>query len=57
MSDYVFVIQSAFSRGDGEEGWDYQSAMDLINSLQSASVGRLYADPEGNVVYESRTAR
>jgi len=61
---YTFLtVESAFHRTfDGEgnptnEGYDYQTAMELLNRIADTGEGRLYIDSSGNVIYESRYHR
>ena len=54
---YTIVKTDAFSRGEGEEGYDYQAAKDGLEKVAKTALGRLYVDEEGNVVYESRLVR
>jgi hypothetical protein len=53
---YTIYKQSAFSKGENEEGWDYQSAMDLLVAVLAVASGRLYMG-EGSIIYESRHNR
>jgi len=54
---YTIETTSAFDKGENEEGYDYQAAEDLLKDIQKRSVGRIYVDDTGNIIYESRFAR
>ena len=54
---YTFYIQSAFSKGENEEGWSYQTAEEIINQVLKTSSGRAYISEEGYFIYESSNAR
>lgn len=61
---YTFLtVASAFHKTydeDGNaitEGFDYQSANELLKRIADTGEGRLYIDENGNVVYESRFHR
>jgi hypothetical protein len=61
---YTFLtVASAFHRTfdeDGNptnEGYDYQSAIELLNRIADTGEGRLYIDESGNLTYESRYHR
>lgn len=52
------TITTPFNRGESyPEGYDCQTAADLIKKVVDTSLGRLYIDGEGKVVYESRYHR
>ncbi|MDD5220682.1 MAG: hypothetical protein PHV11_08955 [Candidatus Bipolaricaulis sp.] len=56
---YTFVTEaSAFHTDETHpEGFDYQSASDLLKRISDTGEGRAYIDHEGNFVYESRFHR
>jgi hypothetical protein len=54
---YTIDTYDAFSKGEGEEGYDYQAAKDALEKVVKTALGRLYVDEEGNIVYESRLVR
>jgi len=56
---YTWInVASAFHKdGTHPEGFDYQSAQELINRIMDTSLGRLYINELGDVVYESRFHR
>jgi hypothetical protein len=54
---YDIYIQPAFMPPGATEGWDYQSADELIKKVTEASAGRCYIDEEGILVYESMNVR
>jgi len=56
---YTWVtVASAFHKSDTTpEGFDYQSAEELLKRIADTGEGRLYIDESGNVVYESRFHR
>ena len=54
---YTWYIQDAFLPGGATEGWDYQSAADLLKKVTETTMGRCYIDEEGNLIYESKIVR
>ena len=61
---YTFItVASAFHKTYDEDGkaltngFDYQSANELINRIMDTAESRLYMDGEGNLTYESRYHR
>lgn len=54
---YTIIVTDAFSKGEDEEGYDYQAAKDALEKVVKTALGRLYVDEEGNIVYESRLVR
>ena len=61
---YTFTaVTSAFHKTYSEDGvaltngFDYQSAQELLKRIADTGEGRLYMDGSGNLVYESRYHR
>lgn len=55
---YTFYDTVAFPSGEGhEEGYDYQTADELLRRVQNTAIGRVYIDERGYLVYESRFTR
>lgn len=60
---YTFVETSAFAKtydGEGnplDNGYDYQTAAELLKRITDTGEGRLYIDDAGNLTYESRYHR
>ena len=54
---YTWYIQNAFLPVGATDGWDYQTAAELLNKVAGASMGRCYIDEEGNLIYESKIVR
>jgi hypothetical protein len=56
---YTFVAEaSAFHKDDTHpEGFDYQSAQELLKRIADTGEGRVYVDHDGNLTYESRFHR
>ena len=61
---YTFLtVASAFAKTYDEDGnalnngYDYQTANELLKRIADTGEGRLYIDSSGNVIYESRYHR
>jgi len=53
----TIIITDAFSKGEDEEGYDYQTVKDALEKVVKTALGRLYIDEHGKMVYESRLVR
>ena len=53
----VTYTQNAFLPIGATEGWDYQTAGELLVKITETSMGRCYIDEEGYLNYESLNVR
>jgi hypothetical protein len=54
---YDIYIQDAFKPPGAVDGWDYQTADELLKKVTETALGRCYIDEEGNLVYETLNVR
>jgi hypothetical protein len=52
------TLTTPFNKGsEHPEGYDFVTAEELLRKIADTSVGRIYIDGAGNLVYESRLHR